>query len=82
LRTSLKIVMGLEKGDPAFVVTSTESERGASGWVFWVLIRFAITSFYVLYLGCPEIDILLGEYGGHLDMYALLPGFSRYPKVE
>ena len=47
-----------------------------------MLIRYAITSFYVLYLGRPEIDILLGEYGGLLDMYALLPGFSRYPKVE
>ena len=39
------------------------------------------TSFYVLYLGRPEIDILLGEYGSLLDMYALLPGFSRYPRV-
>lgn len=64
--------MGLETGEPAYVVTSTESERGASGLVFWVLIRYAITSFYVL----------LGEYGGLLDMYALLPGFSRYPKLN
>lgn len=54
--------MGLETGDPALVVTSTESERGASGWVFWVPIRYAITSFYFLYLGCPEIDILLGAW--------------------
>jgi len=63
----------------AFVVTSTESERGVSGWVFWVLIRYAITSFYVLY---PEIDVLLGEHGGLLDMYAFLPGFPGYLKVE
>ena len=74
--------MCLETGDPAFVVTSIESERGASGWVFWVLIRYAITSFYVLYLGRPEIDVLLGEHGGLLDMYALLPGSSGYLKVE
>ena len=74
--------MGLETGDSAFVVTSTESERGASGWVFWVLIRYAITSFYILYLGRPEIDVLLEEHGGLLDMYALLPGFSRLQQPE
>lgn len=63
-------------------MTSTESERGASGWVFWVLIWYAITSFYVQYLGRPGVDVLLGKHGGVLDMYALLPGFSRYPKLN